>query len=236
MRKILYICAFFLSTGFMACHENEDEIPEFHNNYEGTVEDVKGNVYNWVRIGNLCWTTENAHVGDSMIWARYDNNGLLERVFSSSSTRNYLKKNYIPVYGNLMNYDQAVKSAPEGWRLPTDEDWKDLEKALGMGDAVDDRGWRGTCQSELMCDTLGTRLGMMMGGAIMWNSSTTMLRMELMYQDEYGYYWTSTLDPDASDDYRFAYYRKISPLKGEVWRDSQREDRYCSVRWVRDAK
>lgn len=243
MRKntIYGLFAMFMLPVFLvalaSCHDDEDdEMPAYHNEYGGTVEDREGNTYNWVRIGDLCWTTKNAAVGDSMIWARYDNNGLLERVFAYSSSRNRIKKNYIPVYGNLMNYDQALRSAPEGWRLPTDEDWKNLERAFGMGSDVDDRGWRGTYQSELMRDSVGTKLGLILGGAIMWNASTTMLLMKLMYQDEYGYYWTSTLDEGASDDYRFAFYRKILPTTGQVYRESQREDRYCSVRWVRDAK
>ncbi len=40
--------------------------------------------------------------------------------------------NNIEIYGNLLSYDDAVASTPEGWRLPTDEDWQKLEQALGM--------------------------------------------------------------------------------------------------------
>ena len=40
--------------------------------------------------------------------------------------------------------DDSRNIAPEGWRVPTDEDWKQLEMHLGMSQAETDRfGWRG---------------------------------------------------------------------------------------------
>lgn len=35
-----------------------------------------------------------------------------------------LVKAYYTTYGNLYTYEEAVANAPAGWRLPTDEDWK----------------------------------------------------------------------------------------------------------------
>ena len=32
----------------------------------------------------------------------------------------------------LYTYEGALKAVPEGWRLPTDDDWKKLEATLGM--------------------------------------------------------------------------------------------------------
>ena len=39
---------------------------------------------------------------------------------------------YAAEYGYLYTWPAAQKALPEGWRLPTDEDWKILEKELGM--------------------------------------------------------------------------------------------------------
>ena len=30
-------------------------------------------------------------------------------------------------YGNLYTWEEALEVCPEGWRLPTDEDWQNLE-------------------------------------------------------------------------------------------------------------
>jgi uncharacterized protein (TIGR02145 family) len=35
-------------------------------------------------------------------------------------------------YGRLYNYEQALTVCPKGWRLPTDVDWQELERYLGM--------------------------------------------------------------------------------------------------------
>lgn len=43
---------------------------------------------------------------------------------------------YCEVYGRLYTFDAAVKSCPEGWRLPTIKDWSFLaSKYGGMGEA-----------------------------------------------------------------------------------------------------
>ncbi len=56
------------------------------------------------------------------------------------------------IYGKLYNW-YAVNDprglAPEGWHIPTDEEWKEMEMCLGMSQAdADDGGWRGTDQGS----------------------------------------------------------------------------------------
>jgi uncharacterized protein (TIGR02145 family) len=47
-------------------------------------------------------------------------------------------------YGRLYNWETAKNACPKGWHLPSDEDWKELEFALGMSHAdADTKGWRG---------------------------------------------------------------------------------------------
>ncbi len=55
--------------------------------------------------------------------------------------------NYSKEYGYLYSLDAARKAVPDvdGWRLPSDEDWKKLERALGMSESEVERNnaWRG---------------------------------------------------------------------------------------------
>ncbi|MEY8685996.1 FISUMP domain-containing protein [Bacteroides sp. AN502(2024)] len=53
--------------------------------------------------------------------------------------------NYSQKYGYLYSLDAARKAVPDGWRLPSDEDWKKLERALGMSESEVERtnAWRG---------------------------------------------------------------------------------------------
>ena len=52
----------------------------------------------------------------------------------------------------LYTYEAALQAIPEGWRLPTDEDWEKLERALGMSAAELDKTneWRGNREAALL--------------------------------------------------------------------------------------
>lgn len=39
---------------------------------------------------------------------------------------------YLNKFGLLYSYTQAIEACPEGWRLPTLQEWKDLEKSIGV--------------------------------------------------------------------------------------------------------
>lgn len=59
---------------------------------------------------------------------------------------------YSTKYGFLYTYEGALKAIPEGWRLPTDDDWKKLEQTLGMPlsqiNILDE--WRGSYEGDLL--------------------------------------------------------------------------------------
>jgi len=49
-------------------------------------------------------------------------------------------------YGRLYTWDEAMESAPAGWHLPTDEEWKKLEKYVGAEPGAELKsadGWDG---------------------------------------------------------------------------------------------
>ena len=51
----------------------------------------------------------------------------------------------------MYDYEAALAAIPEGWRLPTDDDWLKLEKALGMSISdLEQSGKRGSVQGELL--------------------------------------------------------------------------------------
>ncbi|NLG18375.1 MAG: hypothetical protein GX556_13665 [Fibrobacter sp.] len=101
----------------------------------GDVMDQDGNVYQSVRIGNQVWTVENLrttrlnngeeipHVANSNSWADLTTPGYC--YYKNSINANDQQK-----WGALYNW-YAVNTgnlAPEGWHVPTDEDWTELEK------------------------------------------------------------------------------------------------------------
>jgi len=107
-------------------------------------------VYRTVKIGNQVWMAENLDVVNyrnrDPIPNRKGKNkwGKTEAgawCFYGNDPKNG------GTYGRLYNWF-AVKDprglAPEGWHIPTDDEWKDLEMNLGIGkDEAGYRGWRG---------------------------------------------------------------------------------------------
>ena len=110
-----------LPFAFTSCSD-DDDVPTslIPASDKGVYTDERdGNEYQWVRYGNLEWMAENF---------RYDlRDEDYCRVYSGDSRTLDPK-----VYGRLYTYQGAVNACPEGWRLPTDEDWQSLEMAMGM--------------------------------------------------------------------------------------------------------
>lgn len=126
----------------------------------GTVTDIDSNVYKTVKIGNQWWMAENLKVTryrngdtidsirrididgkgyfpDSSLWAQ-DSTGLRVLLYSSS-----LKKEVYLYNGNVATDTRNI--CPEGWHLPTDEEWKELEINIGLSASEAEKMlWRGT--------------------------------------------------------------------------------------------
>jgi uncharacterized protein (TIGR02145 family) len=107
-----------------------------------------GQVYKTVRIGKQLWMAENFNFVTSEGSSSYAN------VSANSSS-----------YGRLYTLDAAAGAAPEGWRLPSDDDWKELEAYLGMPASVLDKfGARGTRTGKLLLEGGGIGFDAQLGG------------------------------------------------------------------------
>lgn len=232
IKKLIYPILMLVPVLLGSC--NDDDVVVMEPTAQGTVVDDMGNNYDWVRIGDLEWTTSNALNGPLCSDATFEGNWGPEYVFSSSMAA-YMEEEYIPQYGNLMNYADAVASAPDGWRLPTDEDWKNLERALGMKDA-DNIGWRGAggVSSRLMEKGTGSKMGLMLGGGILRIQDYGQLKLTFEYFKEFGYFWTSTdcTEPESESK---AYFRKLVFGVDGVERRGGSTEYLLSVRWCRNA-
>lgn len=127
-----------------------------------TVTDIDGNVYQTVKIGKQLWTAENLKA------THYRNGDAIPNVtdaaeWSNLTTGAYCeyenKSDDVETYGRLYNWYAVNNSrniAPEGWHVPSDEEWKQLEMFLGMSQSeADDSGWRGTDEGSKLKSTSG---------------------------------------------------------------------------------
>ncbi len=105
----------------------------------GTVTDVDGNVYNTIWIGDQRWMMENlkvTHYRNGATIPKVTNNGTWAGL-STGAYCNYGNDNgNVATYGRLYNWyavDDSRGIAPEGWHVPTYDDWQILLDYLGSG-------------------------------------------------------------------------------------------------------
>ncbi|MEJ2629601.1 MAG: fibrobacter succinogenes major paralogous domain-containing protein, partial [bacterium] len=135
MKKSLLIFSIIFIFIFLSCDLKSPTESRFKT---GTVTDIDGNTYQTVKIGDQWWMAENLKV------THYRNNDEIPNVtywgdWHDLSTGAYCDYNNnegnVSTCGHLYNWyavNDSRNIAPEGWHVPTDEEWKELEMYLGM--------------------------------------------------------------------------------------------------------
>ncbi len=136
------------------------------------------------------------------------------------------------IYGKLYNW-YAVNDprglAPEGWHVPTDDEWKELEMCLGMSQAeADNQGYRGTDQGS----QLAGRSELWTGGSLENNAAFGTSGFSALpgcyrkksgafYNIGYAGDWWSSSELNATYAWhRGLYYNISSVLRGNTYKES----------------
>jgi len=119
-------------------------------NSTATVEDIDGNLYETIRIGNQVWMSENLRT------TRLNNGTPIPEIANGeewSQTTSPAFCKFKPTCstdafrGNILYNAYAAnheKLCPPGWRVATDDDWKQLESFIGLPqEELDKADWRG---------------------------------------------------------------------------------------------
>ncbi len=122
----------------------------------GSVADIDGNVYETVKIGDQWWMAENlrvSHFNDGTPLQLVPVISGADSAWAMADSAAYCFINDT-LFGNLYNayvVNGAKNVAPAGWHVPSDEEWKELEKTLGMSiDETLQTGWRGNEEANLL--------------------------------------------------------------------------------------
>ena len=178
------------------------------------------NAYKSIKIGSQIWMAENLNFGtDSGSWC-YDNKPMNCRKF-----------------GRLYDWEMATIVCPAGWHLPSDEEWKTLEKSLGMSnDEANSSGNRGE----------NSNIGWKLKSKSDWGNSNVQAIYDngfnalpggcygtnekaFYFKDSVGMFYTST-----SYDNDFAWYRDLHYKHGIVFRGHRSKKLAYSVRCIKN--
>lgn len=129
---LLSICLIFIASSSF----NKKEI-KVDKSKIGTMEDIDGNEYETITIGNQVWMLENLNV------TKFRNGDLIPNVSQNEVWEQMKTGAYCDYkdnlknsqkYGKLYNWfavNDERKIAPEGWHVPTEKDWNILIEYLG---------------------------------------------------------------------------------------------------------
>lgn len=196
------------------------------------------NEYVYVTIGDQNWMAENLRYLPE-VHGYHDNSEADPRyyviAYSGDNPDEAKQSAFYSQYGVWYNFPAAMSACPEGWHLPSDEEWKELERALGMSLGQSNSiGWRDG-------GTVGHKLKATYSWLLDRNGSNSSLfsalgaQLDLVYNPdlyEPGYscnFWTHTSSTSGE-----IYQRQMNYNSEGVYRETWTKQAPASVRCVQD--
>lgn len=224
---------------FQSCEKtstkSEDEL---------TVTDIDGNIYETVELGGQIWMAENLkvkHYRDGTTIPYLDANDDWANTLTGAYAIYGDYPDLVDLNGALYNWYAVADShnlAPNGWRVPSDEDWKELETYLGMTQSnADDTGLRGSNQGSILADSLGLwNHGSLTDNTEFSSSGFTVLPSG--YRDNGGNYYnlgtTAIFWSTTESSVYSAWSRMIGAFESGVYRLYEPKGDGYSVRCIKD--
>jgi uncharacterized protein (TIGR02145 family) len=188
-----------------------------------------GQAYATVPIGDQVWMAENLNVGTQITTVKFpENNSIIEKYCYNDDKNKCNEYGGLYTWDEMMNY-QYVESAqgicPDGWHLPSDYEWADLETYLGMdpGELYSTGFWRGTNEASMLKEGGSTGFDALMAGY--WDYFEDSFYVE----NEYCYFWTTT-----EIDYYYPFFRCMHYNTGTIFRSYDYAGHATSVRCIKD--
>lgn len=185
----------------------------------GLLTDTRdGQTYETVLIDTLCWMAENLNIG-TVIDNGTDqtDNGIIEKYCSYNGI-----EDSCDVYGGLYQWNEMMQYSitpgiqgicPQGWHLPTDDEWKALEGAVDSQYDAGNTEWNGL--NEWRGYDAGKKLKSTSGWANNGNGTDDygFSVIPNTYQGDWSWIWTSS-EYDGSS----AIGRKLDYAHDEIFR------------------
>lgn len=204
--------------------------------------------YPTILIGGQCWMAENLNIGQMTLSAtNHENNNVIEKYCYDNDPAN------CAIYGGLYQWDEAMQYTtvesprgicPEGWHLPSDNEFKILEMNLGMSQSqANMTGYRGTDQGSQLAGNeplwsnndldediaFGASGFNALGGGWRWIDGSTFTGIDAIGLSNSGWYWLSSEEDSGNGFVRLIHY-----TESRISRKIFTKGRGASVRCVMD--
>jgi uncharacterized protein (TIGR02145 family) len=203
-------------------------------------KDVEGTVYKSVYIGNQLWQAENLRTtkfNDGTPVLMVDNQTNWFKNFSTNTTTPMAS-----VYNNDLTLKQShgvlynwyvidalsngnLKICPQGWHVPTDNDWKILEEYLGGSERAGGKMKEVGSLNWVNPNTSATNESLfsaLPSGYRLYNGNFS-------YKGNYGFYWSSTENGASHAYFRYLYNESARIIKNSIYKSSG-----FSIRCIKD--
>ncbi|XOV92125.1 MAG: FISUMP domain-containing protein [Bacteroidota bacterium] len=221
MNKCAIITYIITLLPLFTCFSQEPSLDSF-------IDPRDGKVYHTIVINGKTWMAENlaflpkvdspSHEFDNQphyyVYGYYGN-----------EIKDLEKDSVYAKYGALYNWYSAIDACPTGWVLPTDEDWIELEKYLGM-DASETKKYysRYTGRVGLKLKKIGS-----------WKSATDLIKFGVLPGGQR--YYGNVNDPNENGDFAglgqraFFWTSSKGERKGSVIRRQLEQDSEAIIRF-----
>jgi uncharacterized protein (TIGR02145 family) len=130
--------------------------------------------------------------------------------------------------------------APEGWHIPTDEEWRKLERTIGMAESeINNTGWRGTSEGNALASKYNSgwpagdnENGLFGSDYYGFNAKPSSIRNHdgrTNNQSNSAWWWSRSTDETGK-----YYYRSIDIYHQEIFRQLMLPECGLSIRCVKD--
>jgi uncharacterized protein (TIGR02145 family) len=199
----------------------------------GTFTDSRDNhEYKWVRIGNQIWMAQNLAYAPTVCAPTADCGiSVYDYLGSGAYSENLI------VYGCLYNWETAQKACPDGWHLPSDKDWMELEQFLGMPIKELDKEWNSRGENE----NVGGKLKET--GISHWSQPNSGATNEVgfcalpgggSYDRFVGMHNDAEFWTDTQRDSESAMYRALSTVEKGIYRSYENKINRLSIRCIKN--
>ena len=208
--------------------------------YGPNFKDVEGTVYKSVYIGNQLWQAENLRttkftdgtpvlmVENQTNWFKNFSSNTSQPMVSIYNNDLSLKQHQGVLYNwyvidSLSNGNKKI--CPQGWHVPTDNDWKILEEYLGGSERAGGKMKEVGSLNWVNPNTSATNESLfsaLPSGYRLYNGNYS-------YMGNYGFYWSSTENGTSHAYFRYLYNESARIIKNSIYKSSG-----FSIRCIKD--